>query len=123
MESVATLYIIPKQMYLSLKTSLVLALVVCLYTARVRSQGLFPPLYSPLNFATSEPVTATSTCDECIEEEEGCGTCNSTCPFGNSLPPPRDLMSTGMLQEGIVSTIPAADCNNYTVIPVSDHSR
>ena len=89
------------------KHFLLLALAACLYAAGVRAQGLFPPLYSAENFATSNPVTATSTCGRlCGEEGEevGCGSsCNDTCPFGDTLPEPLDLMTTGTLQAGVVS--------------------
>lgn len=89
-------------------TVLLLSLAASLLAVRVTSQGLFPSLHSPLNFALSEPVTATSTCAQCeegaeLEAEDECATCNNTCPYGDSLPPPLDLMVTGILQEGVVS--------------------
>ena len=84
------------------KQVLLLGLAALLSAARVRAQGLFPPLYSPTNFATSNPVTATSTCTGC-EEDEDCQSCNNTCPYGDTLPQPLDLMASGMLQAGVVS--------------------
>ena len=79
------------------------ALAVCVCAAGTRAQGLFPPLYSTESYAESNPVTATSTCGVCEgERDEGCASCNNTCPFGDTLPEPLDLMATGMLQAGVV---------------------
>ena len=90
------------------KILLLAGLAAWLYAAGVQAQGLFPPLYPSDNFATSNPVTATSTCGECGDGEEeggggGCESCNNTCPFGDTLPEPVDLMATGLLQAGVVS--------------------
>ena len=99
-----------------------LVIAAWLQAARVSSQGLFPPLHSPLNFATSRPVTATSTCGECEEEEEElCWVCNNTCPFGDSIPPPLDLVAAGTPQDGVVSTHNTFSEKNYSSFFASDH--
>ena len=92
-------------MYTAKSPTVLLSLAASLLAVRVASQGLFPPLHSPHNFALSEPVTATSTCGQCEEggTEDDCATCNNTCPYGDSLPPPLDLMATGIAQDGVVS--------------------
>ena len=91
------------------KQTFLLGLVLVLLVPGATSQGLFPPLFSPVNFAVSETVTATSTCGECGgeggEEREGetCLVCNNTCPFGDGTPASLDLLATGILQAGVVS--------------------
>lgn len=85
------------------KSTLHLLVLLLWLVSSTSSQGLFPPLFSSDNFAESETVVSTSTCGTCEEEE--CATCNSTCPFGDSLPVPLDLMAIGTLQAGIVSKL------------------
>lgn len=77
--------------------------IAFLLVSSASSQGLFPPLYSPVNFAEFEAVTSTSTCGACAEGEDECVVCNRTCPFGDSLPVALDLMAMGTLQAGVVS--------------------
>ena len=89
------------------KSTLLLSLILSLLVTSTLPQGLFPLLFSPLNFALSETAVATSTCGGCEEgeEEEVCTLCNNTCPFGDDFPTPHDLLATGILQPGVVSVI------------------
>lgn len=112
-------YLLPvalPQMSHQLGKKLLLVLVAVLFsTSRVQAQGLFPSLYSPTNFATRNPVTATSVCAGCSDGEHNvdCESCNNTCPFGDTLPEPLDLMATGMPQAGVVS--PKKELTNCTI--------
>lgn len=66
-------------------------------------QGLYPPITidNNNNFASFQTVTATSTCDNsCLPS---CSGCNSTCPYGQALPIPVDLLEIGTRAAGVVS--------------------
>ena len=72
------------------------------------SGGLFPPLQFRTNLASLQPVEATSTCTSASSvlcgggDVGGCTTCNSTCPYGQDVPPFVDLLDTGSASSGVV---------------------
>ena len=65
--------------------------------------GLFPPIDFRTNFASFHEVSATSTCGDCNGEVGGCSVCNNTCPHGEELPVPLELLEMATLAPGVVS--------------------
>lgn len=80
---------------------LLLLLLLCIQ--RLSGQGLYPPIVvdNNNNFASFQTVTATSTCNSsCLSS---CSGCNSTCPYGQTLPSPVNLFAVGSRAVGVVS--------------------
>lgn len=92
-------------------------LPVCVQAQSTDSGGLFPPVQFETNFVSLQPVEATSTCSAsssavCVSPElNGCTQCNSSCPYGQDLPPFIDLLSIGGASSGIVRDICLSLCN------------
>ena len=87
---------------------LFILLPACVHAQDSISGGLFPPLQFRTNFASLQTVEATSTCTSASSvvcgggDVGGCTACNSTCPYGQDVPPFVDLLDTGSASSGVV---------------------
>lgn len=77
------------------------ALLLCPAAAQ-QDGALSPPITFTTNFASMTAVDATSTCTACSGGVACLATsCNDTCPFGQELPSPIDLLDIGVLSAGV----------------------